>query len=839
MAGMSQLPAGNLTLMFTDIVGSTRLLCDLGPVEYGRVLAEHRSALRAVFAAHGGTEVDTSGDSFFVVFPTADGAVSAAVGVHEALAEGPVKVRIGMDTGKPEQFDGGYVGEVVHRAARIAALAHAGQVLLGVATRDLLDDSVPVTHLGRHRLKGFAGAVAVYQSGAQHFPALPTRGAVDLPQDATRFLGRDAALFDALRIIEERDPQVLTVVAPGGTGKTRFAVELARRLAERADGGTYYVALAAVRDSMLVLAAVSNVLGVTANGGDVADDIGATVGTRRTHLVLDNLEQLLPPVAAVLATLCAAAPWLRLFVTSREALRIDAEAQYELPPMTSTEAVELFLARAENVRPGLEPTAAVEQLCRRLDRLPLALELAAARTKLFGPDALLARLDSRLDLLTAGRDAEPRHATLRATIGWSYELLDPAQQNLFASLSVFRGGCTVEAAEQVCGAELGELEALLDKSLLLRRANGVGDRLSMHETIHEFAAERCHETGREDELRRAHARWLLEQLIKGPLETDVHRVRSRAELELAAHELDNIRAALDWATVHDPELGLRLATSLEQFWFVNDPVEGGRWLRQLLAAAPHSPALLRAAALRCLGASEHLAGANQAAEALFQEGLELIEPLDELVMSSHLRYFVGASAVEAGDGARGWPLIEEALKIFEHEGWPVRTAGALGYLSVRARDAGDLDEALRLRTRSLDLLRQADFTFMQARELYLLAGLHRDRADAAAAVAAAMLSADLAEQLHDLMTAVFAAAELACAAAMSGQPEHSGRLWGAIEAAEDEAPLGLWRKQRTSYVDALAGVARDAAFERGRVEGQLLSLPDAVAAAGRALGEAE
>jgi class 3 adenylate cyclase len=490
-----ELPTGTVTFLFTDVEGSTRLLHALGPDAYADALAEHRRLLREAFAAGDGIEVDTQGDAFFVAFPTAEGAASAARTGHAGLAAGPIRVRIGLHTGVPTLTAEGYVGVDVHRGARIAALAHGGQTVVSPTTAALLDGT-ELIDLGAHRLKDFGGAVRLFQAGRGSFPPVRTPGSVQLPSPATPFVGRDAELFDAVAIVLERDPRVLTIVGPGGTGKTRFAIELARLLAEDADGGTVFVPLAPVSDADLVLPAVAQALGASSAS---AESIASALRGRRTHVILDNLEHLLPGAADAVASLIAAAAELRLLVTSRETLRVQGEEELDLPPLAEAEATELFVTRARSVRPDLQPTEAVAVLCRRLDRLPLAVELAAARTTLLSPEALLERLGSRLDGLRATRDAEPRHATLRTTIGWSYELLSRTEQRLFGQLSIFAAGCTLESAEAVCAADLADLESLLDKSLLRRRTGQLAEDASS--CSRRFASSRPSGSTRRAEIR--------------------------------------------------------------------------------------------------------------------------------------------------------------------------------------------------------------------------------------------------------------------------------------------------------------------------------------------------
>ncbi len=484
--GRADLPTGTVTFLFTDVEGSTRLLHELGPDAYADALAEHRRIVRDALAAHDGVEVDTQGDAFLVAFPTATGAIAAAREAQAALADGPIHVRMGLHTGVPTLAAEGYVGTDVHRGARVAALAHGGQIIVSASTAALLDGE-PLVELGTHRLKDFDGAVRLHQLGPGQFPPVRTPGSIELPVPTTPFLGRERELYDAISMVYDDEPRVLTITGPGGAGKTRFAIELARLLADDASGGTVFVALAPVRDVDLIVPAVAQALGAQEPS---TSGIASAVQGRRTHVVLDNVEHLLPHGARTVADIVFAAPALRVFVTGREALRIQGEREFDLPTLAEDEAIELFVTRARAVRPEVERSSAVAVICARLDRLPLAIELAAARTKLLAPEALLERLGQRLDLLRGTRDAEERHATLRTTIQWSYDLLTDEERALFARLAVFAAGCTIDSAEVVCDADLETLESLLDKSLLRRRIGGLGEeRFWMLETIREFAAE--------------------------------------------------------------------------------------------------------------------------------------------------------------------------------------------------------------------------------------------------------------------------------------------------------------------------------------------------------------
>ncbi len=464
-----QLPSATVTFLFTDVEGSTRLLHELGAEAYAEALAEHRRVLRKVFAAEGGVEVDTQGDAFFYVFADARAAVAAAAAANVALEPGLIRIRMGLHTGEALLTGEGYVGEDVHLGARIAAAGHGGQVLLSAATRALLDGGV--TDLGEHRLKDFAGPVAIFQLGEERFPPLKTISNTNLPRPASSFVGRERETAEVAELV--RGHRLVTLSGPGGSGKTRLSIEAASELVGEFKAGVFWVSLAAVRDPTLVLETVGQTLGAK-------DGLADHIGERELLLLLDNLEQVIE-VAPELASLVEVCPNLHLLVTSRELLRVRGEVEYPVPPLAEPEAVTLFCERS-----GLEPDETTAELCRRLDNLPLAVELAAARTGVLTPPQILDRLAQRLDLLKGGRDAEARQHTLRATIEWSHDLLADDEKQLFARLSVFAGGSTLDAAEEVVEADVEALQSLVDKSLVRR----TGERFWMLETIGDFARER-------------------------------------------------------------------------------------------------------------------------------------------------------------------------------------------------------------------------------------------------------------------------------------------------------------------------------------------------------------
>ncbi len=811
-----------MTFLFTDIEGSTRLLRELGSDSYAAALAEHRRALRVVFAAHGGVEVDTQGDAFFVAFPTAAGGVAAAVSGQKALASGPITVRMGLHTGTPMTTAEGYVGIDVHRGARVGALAHGGQIIVSSATAALVENQ-PRRDLGRHRLKDFDAPVQLFQVGTTEFPPLRTPGAVELPTPATHFLGREQELLEAATLWLERDPRALTIVGPGGTGKTRFSIELARFLAEEADGGTVLVPLAPVRDPALVVALIAAHLG---SSGDTAAAIATRVGDKRTHVVLDNLEQLLPDVARPLAELLAAAPALCLIATSREPLRIAGESEYDLAPMQERDAVSLFLERAQAIRSDVADSPAVHELIRRLDGLPLAIELAAARVKLLGPEQLLERIAQRLDLLKGGRDTDERHATLRATIAWSYDLLTEEEQRLFAQLAVFRGGCTLDAAEAVCEADLGTLASLLDKSLVRRRTEADGtERFWMLETIREFATELLRSTGKEDTLRRAQADGLIALADRAGLLAVVD-APGEWNFDLLTPEIDNVRAVLDWSLEHDPVRGLHLATWLEAFWVVREPVEGASWLERLIAAAPDADPVLRGRAWRALGGSLFMSGQHEREAKCYPTSLELFMAAGEDVEAMHMRFRIASSMVIGGDAAAAWPLLEGVLRESRMRGNRPGESQALAYLAERLERQGDHAGALEMTLESATIAREVGWTWFEAGQLRGAATLERERGNLDAAERYARRALELGLGLGDLQGIVFNAAQLAIIAAEQAEPTRAGLLWGAVEAQVRAGHVGRW-EQHAEELEALVLRADGPAFQQAREEGHLLTIPQA------------
>jgi len=631
-----------VTFLFTDVEGSTKLLREIGADAYAEALTRHRRALRDTFAGHGGVEVDTQGDAFFVVFTDARKAVAAAANAQEVLAEGRIRVRIGLHTGVPKRVGEGYVGEDVHLGARIAAAGHGGQVLLSRETRDLVDTDL--TDLGEHRLKDFSEPVCLFQLGSRRFPPLKTISNTNLPRPASTFVGREREIAQVVSLLEDRT-RLLTLTGPGGSGKTRLAIEAAVELVSEFRNGVFWVGLAPLRDPGLVSATIAQTLG--AKG-----ELAAHIGERHLLLLLDNLEQVVE-AAPDLAALVESCPNLAVLVTSRELLRVRGEVEYPVPSLADPEAVSLFCARAR-----LEPDETISELGRRLDNLPLAIELAAARTSVLSPREILQRLAQRLDLLRGGRDAEARQATLRATIGWSYDLLDSGERRLFARLAIFRGGCTLAAAEAVADADLDTLQSLVDKSLL-RHAD---ERFWMLETIREYALEQLEVAGEGDELRLRHARYFVELAVAAE---DRLQHDDQDEVDRLFSEHDNVRASLDTLeAAGDLQVALQLAGSAFWYCIPRGYLAEGRQRLEYLLHADDRPTGARATALNA-AASLALSGADpSAARALAEEALVLFRERGDRRGEALAQFHLGEASSVAADVKKNEHLLDESRRLY-------------------------------------------------------------------------------------------------------------------------------------------------------------------------------
>jgi predicted ATPase/class 3 adenylate cyclase len=657
------LPSGTVTFLFTDIAGSTRLLRQ-DRQAYGVALTEHRRLLRAAFAAGGGREVDTQGDSFFVAFPTAGQALAAAAEAQRSLASQtwpdsmPVLVRMGLHSGEATVAADGYLGLAVHRAARIAAAAAGGQVLVSESTAALVGEELPdgtaLRALGEHRLKDFPEPAALYQLDISGLPTqfpplqtLPGRPALPLPSG--EFLGRDADVDALVSLLTDTRTRLVTVIGPGGIGKTRLAIETARTAADSFPGGVVFVPLSTVTDAGLLLSTVADVLGLRRETGvEPLDVLRPALGDERTLLVLDNFEQVIAARTDV-AALLEASPGAVVMVTSRQALRMRSERRYPLAPLAGTPAQQLFAERAAGVSPGFVLDAGnadvVAEICRLLDGLPLAIELAAARVRLLPPAALLARLGRRLDVLGGGPiDLPERQRTLRATMDWSFGLLAPHEQSVFTRLAVFSGGWTISAAEAVCGRPdepdvLEALAALLDASLLLESSESTGEpRLHMLATVRTYAAEKLAASPDRTEIEQGHSEWVL------AMTESFWHARDRGfeeALERFDRERANLRAAVQRAVDRaDVETTTLILRNTFPYLLRRDAErEAVGWLEQVLPRAMDAPAPVRGRLLVLRALFAGMVGDLAVVPAWLREGRRLLlghadEPSDRALVAA-------------------------------------------------------------------------------------------------------------------------------------------------------------------------------------------------------------
>ncbi len=626
MSGRVDLPEGEVTFLFTDVQGSTRLL-EQYPADYGAKLARHHELLANAVANRQGVVFETIGDAVYAAFANPANAADAALAGQLALAAedwaplGAIKVRMGLHTGPVERRESHYFGAALYRCARLMATAHGGQVVLSERTASLIRDSLDGTliDLGQHQLKDLQEPEHVFQLARQgldtDFPPLRSVGRPNnLPADMSTFVGRRDELETLHELLTTPGVRIVTVTGPGGTGKTRLALQGAEGLLDSFSDGVFFVGLAPLTGAELVTSAVAGVLGVQ-NSADrtPVEALVTHLAGRELLLVLDNFEHVIPAAADVSAVL-AHAPGVRLLATSRVPLRVRGEHELRVQPLplpppdaelddvVRSPAVQLFGERAREIRHDFaldeSNEQAVSEICRRLDGLPLAIELAAAMSRLLSPQAMLERLENRLDLLTAGAsDLPARQRTLRDAISWSYDLLDEPEQVLFRRLSVFRGGCDLPAAESMCGADLSMLSTLVQHSLVETRWNQLGDtRYELLETIAEFARERLEESGEAGELAERHAAYFAAhaETVEPSLYSDA---RAPWLLRLS-DDRDNLRSALAWSVDRDDaEVGLRILAALWLWWWTSFN-EGLAWaVRVLSLPSAAEPTSTRAGAL--------------------------------------------------------------------------------------------------------------------------------------------------------------------------------------------------------------------------------------------------
>ena len=918
---MSEPVAGTITFLFTDMEGSTRLLQRLGD-NYAAVLTAQQQLLREAFEAYNGRIVDSQGDSFFVAFARAVDAVNAAVNAQRALAahawpdDLAVRVRMGLHTGEPTVAGERYVGIDVHRAARIGAAGHGGQVLLSQTTRDLVETELPeavtLRDLGEHRLKDLRRPKRIFQLVIAGLPAdFPPLKALDtlpnnLPLQLTSFIGREREMREVTQLLSQT--RLLTLTGPGGSGKTRLALQVIAQSIEQFRDGVFFVPLAPITELGLVVSTIAQTLGVAESGGrSILDSLKEYLQARHMLLFLDNFEHVIS-AAPRLVELLAVCSQLNLLVTSREGLRVRGEREYpvpplalpnltELPPLESLSqyaAIELFIQRAQAIKPDFhitnETAPAVAEICFRLDGLPLAIELAAARVKLLPPRAMLARLEHRLEFLTSGaRDLPIRQQTLRNAIAWSYDLLNDYEQELFRRLSVFIGGCTLDAAEAVAsdkrdgergseqahGSVLDQLSSLLDKSLLREVEGANGEpRFVMLELLREFGVEQLELSGESEAVRHRHATFFL------ALAEQAEASRESAEqvqwMNRLEQEHDNLRAALEWSKTAEGtgEICLRLAGTLGLFWEARGYFSEGR--ERLATVLSTKAAQARTAArARLLARAAELAYRQSdypATISLAGESLAICREFGDKQGIASALIKLGNAATEVGDYAAATECLEEALTIWrdlEDKHGIARALISLGWAALRSGDyhlansrleeslalsrdlgdtrsigfelaglgevalrQGDYARATRLVEESLELRRQMGNKWGVGVSLGTLGWAAMREGDWNRAVARLGESLEVRQEIGDKGGSAWCLERLAEVAMAQGQAEKAVRVFGAAAALRDSIGSVIDPVDQPDYQRTLAALQAElgeAAFTAAWTEGSTLTLEQAVA----------
>lgn len=752
----SRLPSGTVTFLFTDIEGST-LWWEQHPEWMQHAFTRQEAILRGAAAAHNGYVYKMIGDAFQIAFSTALDALAAAVQAQRELQSeswgehGPLRIRMALHTGVTDEREDDYVGPILNRLGRLLGVSHGGQILLTQATYELVYDFLPegitLHDLGQHRLKDLIRPEHIYEvNGTGLLSKFPTLKTLDtfpnnLPLQLTSFVGREKEILEVKRpLLGDR---LVTLTGPGGTGKTRLALQVAAELLELFPDGAWLVEFASICDSVLVPQTVAAELGIRESGRPIMTLLTEYLRNKEMLLILDNCEHLLSPSAQLVAALLQACPDLCILATSREALDIPGEVTVRVPSLSipdmhridpmemlaKYESVRLFVERAELIQPGFTLTSgnalSIAQICRRLDGIPLAIELAVARVKVMNVEQVASRLDDRFRLLTGGsRNALPRHQTLRALIDWSFDLLSDVERILFRRLSVFTGGWTLEAAEAICAGEgidpydvLDLLTQLVNKSLVIPdRDKDQETRYRMLETIRQYAREKLFEAGHGDHVRERHLDYFL-QLVERA-EPELRGPNQSLWLNRLEWEVDNIRGALEWAVEDKSEIGMRIASALFWFWHIRSrKSEGIDWLERALNAKPAEAAqgasspsqvLIRGKALNVAGSLLVMHGNPQKGDQLSNESLKLHQELGPAgrLGAAHAMWNLAQGASHRENFEQAQKLSEDALVLFRELGDKFGMAQCLDNIGSHRMMKGEYAQARVIWEEDLSLRRQ-------------------------------------------------------------------------------------------------------------------------------------
>jgi len=868
------LPTGTVTFLFMDLPTSTGMW-ERDHRAASAALAHYHAILRQAVEAHDGVVFKTVADLICAAFAHVPHAIEAALAsqrtLQSELSDGVdlLQSRAAIHTGSVELRDDEYIGLPLSRIARLLEVGHAGQMLVSLATYELVRDSMPpgatLQDLGSHRLRDLTRPEQIYQLGAPGLPAdFPLLRTLDqhqtnLPLQPTALIGREHEVAQVCALLRGSDTRLLTLTGPGGTGKTRLALQVAAEFLDSFADGVYFVALAPIRDPALAIETIAATLGVK-EGGDQPLYALLKRHVRDKHLLLalDNFEQVIA-AAPLVAEVLEAAPHLKILVTSRASLQIYGECEYPVPPLalpnpsrlppldrlTQYEAVRLFIERARAVKPDFmatdENAPAIAEICVRLDGLPLAIELAAVRIKVLTPAALLVRLSRRLHMLTGGaRNLPARQQTLRDAIAWSHELLPEAEQALFARLAVFVGGCTLEAVEAVCKADdnlvsdpLDTIQALVNNSLVRHEVRGNAEpRLHMLETIREYALEQLVARGEEAALRAGHASYCLNlaQAAQPRLDTD----QQEAWLDRLEDEHDNLRAALTWALERgETELAVRLSTALWRFWEMRGYfTEGRRWLSAVLDQSHKVDTALEAAAYSAAGTMAYHQRDHAQAIRWHQQALDIYRSLDDKPGIAFALNNLGVQCMEQGDFAHAIEHLTESLVLTQQLGQTRTSAYTWHNMAEMARWQGDYAQAAALYSQSLAVLRTLGDHWAACHSLVGLGKVAGYQGDNTQATRLYLEALSLCQEQDHRELLAECLEGLAHSAARQGQGVRAARLFGAAERLREAIDAPRAAVENQWYAEAI-GVVRaalaPAAYERAWLEGRRMALEEAIA----------